>query len=663
MTFRLNQISTAATGREIRRERTVEGETLTLGRAPENNVRLTDLAVALCHATVRRVGALRLSVSAEEGLGVELNGRKVSSGFIELASGGDVRIAGHLLRFLPTAADAEFIQVEIEQVGESAADEAERADISRFSVGAVLPGKRISAYVLAILVLGIFLAWPIWVYSTREPVDPAQFAAANRKADGSGLAQPVQASFSPDSMWSTGSLSSVHHGLEGQCSACHVKAFEPVQDTACLTCHQMEASYHGVASESPAEQLRRFNLSKPEPGGFEGFQLNLANFFGHTPGRCVDCHTEHEGREAPVIAETNCSSCHTGLSERLRQAGVNPHLGDASGFGPGSTHPEFRPSVIINWNGEDPELRRIAMDGRTPERSNLKFPHELHMRSGDAVNRMTGQLGQYGGRDQLACADCHRPTPDGARYQPVDMEQDCAACHTLQFDVQDGVYRTLRHGAPRQVIADLREYYRGRVPARPPESGPVARRRPGTFNDVRTAVVYARARAGAGPAANARIAAVFREGGACFDCHQIEQRGPLDFHVQPVGFPDRYLLHGWFDHARHTTMVLNGQSLGGDQACLSCHGNNPNEAGPTPMLAASSNAANLMLPGLESCQRCHVDEGSNVRVAGQQVPSSCALCHDYHMDGGVPSLILHRRVRGERRTTTLRPVAASTGAR
>jgi hypothetical protein len=227
------------------------------------------------------------------------------------------------------------------------------------------------------------------------------------------------------------------------------------------------------------------------------------------------------------------------------------------------------------------------------------------------------------------------------------MEEDCAACHTLQFDQAGGLYRTLRHGSPQQVIADLREFYRGRGPARPEELSPVARRRPGDINQVRTAVQYARARAGVGAAANQAIAGVFKEGGACYDCHTIEQRGALDFHVKPVAFPSRYLLHGWFDHRAHVNMNLAGESFGGDQACLTCHA-----------ATQSSQAANLMVPRLESCQRCHVGENSNQKVIGQRVSSGCAMCHDYHINEGVPAMILRQRVRGQRWESTVTPVTA-----
>lgn len=641
MTFKLNQISLSAEGREIRRAKEVPGNRLTIGRSPTSDIHLTDLAVALNHATIQRTAALRLSVAAEEGLGVELNGRKITSGVVELAQGGEIRIASHLVRILPAAADAEQIDVEVERVGESASDELARIDANRFSLGAVLPGKRITAYALIALVLGIFLAWPLYIYNERPAADHQAIVAAQREGE-----PPRQASFQPDSMWSTGSLSQVHHNLENQCAACHVRAFEPVQDNACQACHT-NVHNHGDQDRPKEEAFARYLRSQPELTGWARFQLAVAERFGHSPGRCVDCHTEHEGpQEMPRTAQHFCSDCHADLQARL----PDTNIGNAATFGPQhggpQRHPEFKPLVLIDWsNGETPRWSRVSLTNNPAENSNLKFPHALHLDPNGGATQMARRLGsRYDGRGQLGCADCHTPTPDGARYQPVDMEEDCSACHTLGFDVSGGVTRTLRHGSPDQVVADLREYYSGRVPARPAELAPVARRRPGDINQVRSAVQYARARAGAGASATQAIRAVFQQGGACYACHTIDQRGPLDFHVRPVAFPTRRLLNGWFDHRAHITVDLPGRgSFTGDGACLTCH-----------VATRSNQASNLLIPGLESCQRCHGDEGDR-RSA---VPSGCAMCHDYHMDEGAPAMILRQRVRGQRWETTVMPVAA-----
>ena len=91
MAFLLRQISHSADGREIVRPSRVEGDRLTIGRDPGCDVHLTDLAVALTHATVERAGPAVLSVAAGPGLYVELNGRKVTSGSIDVSGVGRKR--------------------------------------------------------------------------------------------------------------------------------------------------------------------------------------------------------------------------------------------------------------------------------------------------------------------------------------------------------------------------------------------------------------------------------------------------------------------------------------------------------------------------------------------------------------------------------------------
>src|SRR3546814_20176022 len=95
---------------------------------------------------------------------------------------------------------------------------------------------------------------------------------------------------------------------------------------------------------------------------------------------------------------------------------------------------------------------------------------------------------QYGFGDALACKDCHRPTADGVRFLPVDMERDCQMCHSLAFETIGGTVRTLRHGQPDQAIADLRAYFRSTRPAQPPALGGMARRRPGAYRSEETRV-------------------------------------------------------------------------------------------------------------------------------------------------------------------------------
>jgi len=601
MAFVLRTVSHSAEGREIVRTARVEGERLTIGRDPACDVHLTDLAVALRHAEVTRAAPGRLELVAAAGLTVELDGRKVASGAIDLATGGDVRIASHALRFMPAAADAD-VDVAVERVTEGEEGELGKADERRFSLVSVMPGKRPLAWALMLLVLAVFLAWPVWTIVEGERRDSARFH--------------------PDRMWLSGSLSQVHASLKGNCTACHAEPFVSVRDESCQSCH--------VRVHDHADRVR---LARSRPGldGWGRFRLAIQETFGLTPGRCVDCHTEHEGpQEMAPAPQRFCADCHTGMQARLGDT----RLGDASDFG--RLHPEFEPTVLIRWDGEVPVMQRVGLGARPRENSNLRFPHALHLSRNGGVAQMGRRLrGQFGFGDSLVCADCHVPTPDGTRFQPVDMEGDCAMCHSLAFDRSGGTVRTLRHGSPEQVVADLREYFRSHPPARPDVLGPAARRRPGDIMQIESNLQYALALAGSGVAAERAIRAVFSPGGACFDCHQVQAppRGSLAFRIRPVAFPTRYMQHGWFDHAPHR-----------QTDCTTCHEAN-----------RSQSANDLLLPGIETCRTCHGGESSG------DVPSTCAMCHDYHRDEGAPAMLLRQRVRGRRWETTVMPAPTARG--
>jgi hypothetical protein len=66
-----------------------------------------------------------------------------------------------------------------------------------------------------------------------------------------------------------------------------------------------------------------------------------------------------------------------------------------------------------------------------------------------------------------------------------------------------------------------------------------------------------------------------------------------------------------------------------------------------------------MLPDMASCQSCHGGEGGR----REAVESSCSMCHDYHLNQGVPAMLIRRQARGQRWQTTVTPVARLTAAR
>ena len=405
-------------------------------------------------------------------------------------------------------------------------------------------------------------------------------------------------------MWSSGALSSAHHALEKDCQACHVDAFVTVKDETCLTCHTDDAHDHAAKP--------RLLTARGEPEGLEVIGAAFASAFNKPPGRCVECHSEHEGAGAmEPTAQKFCADCHDGMDGRL----TDTKLENASDFG--IAHPQFRPAVLVTPGGKNPPRKRISLDDKPTENNGLKFPHDVHLSRTGGVAQMGRRLSaDYGFGDSLVCKDCHTPDANGVRFEPVDMKEDCSMCHSLAFDEIGGTVRTLRHGEPEMVQADLRAYYRSTRPTRPINLGGMARRRPGAGNETRVASDYARAVQFRPSRANLAIRQVFSRGGACFDCHGVTPPtapGRVDYGIMPVTQTDRYMHNGWFSHDAHK-----------EEKCSSCHN-----------AATSKTAKDLLLPGIKTCRECH---GGEFQKAAD-VPSTCAMCHDYHADDGAPWLI------------------------
>ena len=592
MSFIVRQISRTADGREIIRPRTFDQPQLSVGRDPSCDIHLPDLAVTLHHALVRETRPGHIEVSASAGLPFDVDGRSTEQAEIDTARGGHIRIGGHLLtvsRGEGDEAGATIIAVERVAAISDASDAKDEQKV--FSLAAVAPGKRIMAWTLALLVLLLCLVWPIWSFYSNDQAD----AGVDRAK-----------AFHADEMWSSGKLSLVHAKLENNCKACHLQPGVAVTDDSCTACH---SKVHDHADP------RRLAAAMGRPPLGRQFQLAVSNAFNRPPGRCADCHIEHQGRGAmPAAPQKFCADCHADLSKRLPDTKIL----NASDFGRPQGHPQFRPAIMTR-PGPNPTVQRLSLDARPLEDNGLKFPHDVHLSTTNGVARMARTLGdRYGFGKALVCANCHVPDSTGTRFQPVSMEKNCQMCHDLAFDKVGDTYRTLRHGDPKQVAADLRAFYRSTGPARPISLGSM-RRRPGDFAAERALVDYEQAAARYGGRAEVAIHAVFSPGGACFDCHEISRIGPDDYRVVPVRLPQRYMMKGWFDHKAHET-----------ESCESCH-----------TARTSASASDVLLPKIETCQRCH--DGEDARKA---VPSSCAMCHDYHMSATAPLMARDARTRG-----------------
>jgi predicted CXXCH cytochrome family protein len=576
MTFLLRLVSHTADGREIVRETRVEKPQLVLGRSAGSDIQLADLAILPDHARIDAIPGGRVRVRAVGTLGFTVDGRPVPMADIDSVKGAELRFGAHRIGISAGADGAIILSIQrIDALSEaSAAKEEERV----FSLASTLPGKRLTAWGLVLAILIGFLAVPIISYASRPATDTRNIYTVKG-----------------DAAWSSGPLSRAHHALEGKCESCHSQAFVSVRDSACQTCHK------SVHDHAPAARIA---IARAQPGLGGQLLARVAAAFGKPPeGACVDCHTEHEGA-GPMqpTAQAFCTDCHGTMKDRL----TDTKLGDAGDFG--TSHPQFRPAVTrkSGFAYPVPRFERVSLDARPTEQNGLKFPHALHLAKAGGVARMARSLGNYG--DVLACKDCHRPTPDGVRFQPVEMERDCQSCHSLAFETIGGTVRTLRHGDVDQTIADLRAYYRSTPPPRPL----MPRGRPGSYAQADLAGTYSGALAARPARGDGAVRALFAPGGACSDCHVIAppgSNGKPRWQVAPVHQPKRYMMKGWFDHGPHRT-----------ESCASCH------AAPK-----SKQASDLLLPGIATCRTCHGGENANV-----DVPSGCALCHSYHADDGAP---------------------------
>ncbi|HEX2526405.1 MAG TPA: hypothetical protein VHL31_08900 [Geminicoccus sp.] len=562
---------------EVRTRRTLKeatGRRLRVGRAPENEIPLKDLRVAAHEAdiNVRDDDAV---IEAVEGHTLLVDGFETTRA--ALTADNDVRVGPYRVGLtMPESPQADVaITVELVEFEDSHARPT-ILDPGRIRIGQGLLSRRTLSWSLFALVALIAFALPFLSYLWK----PSPLTPLSAEAPMQAPAQPVLASL--DTFWSSGDLSSSHKFLEKNCEACHVKAFVRVEDQMCTICHK-DIRHH-------------FDVSIP---GHEAL----------APGRCATCHREHQGRDGVVpVQQQLCADCHKDLKEKL----PGTTLINASDF-EGDGHPQFRPSVTVDPATCAAERISIGAPNFPREKSNLiGFSHEQHLDQAnikDMVGRLAGKAFPAGATS-LQCADCHKPDAGGVGMTPVSMLANCQSCHVLTFDQRDP-QRVLPHGQPHEVIAALSDYYTARSLRQPAPSERLAnndpRRRAGSQQSEKTPIDLGR------PVQNeiqTALQRVFADPkGTCALCHVTVPPDPAaktDWQVLPVRLRAAWMPKGKFDHGAHRTT-----------ACETCH------AAPT-----SRSPEDVLMPGVETCQACHGGQEASAKV-----PSTCIMCHDYHLEG------------------------------
>lgn len=617
MTATIRTITRRANGRESTRTTEVPKNQLTIGRATDCDIHLPDLRVGLRHARLT-ISPGTFLIEAEGDNEFKVAGRSVRRLEARIGQTGTAQFGPYTLKFSEAAGR---LVVDVERVEQAAnMDQFDAEDV--FSLRRAWLSKRSAAWTSAILVFAVFLAFPLVTFATRSQ---ATTSVAR-----------VQAG----QMWLSGELAGAHEMLAKDCKACHVSAFVSVRDVTCLSCHD-DVNQH-------ADHARMMQARGAPSLSQKGLRT-VAQTFNKPAGRCAECHMEHNGHEGVAPAgQTSCTACHAGMLKRLPDAEV----GDASDFG--RDHPEFRPTVVETadlaapkltraWTVPELDRARAAREkaARSPNRaavscdgfalgqpnfrglphagpmageasagdnSGLIFPHDVHLEERGCVSAVAQRLkAKEGYGDKLVCKDCHTLNEDGVGFRPVSMERNCAACHSLVFDNAGGFERELRHGRTNDVIATLIDFYQARIVGAALAPSGEERRRPGEAAQ-RAFGFRASAFAEAGGRAASRVRAIFSEGGACYGCHIVDPPSApnrLDFKVHAVTLRDTFMPNGIFDHRAHET---------GDLDCEDCHD-----------AKTSKTSADVLLPGIATCQACH---GGEHAIANVQ--SSCVMCHGFH---------------------------------
>jgi len=392
-------------------------------------------------------------------------------------------------------------------------------------------------------------------------------------------------------VYSSGPVSSAHKAFGQNCALCHVAgaSFQAkVEDKACLACH--DAPIHNVRQTV-------------------------------TPA-CASCHLEHKGKfKLAATMDVACTQCHSDLHVKEGTPKYNPHV---SGFD--SRHPQFLP------------LRQGQYDPGT-----VNLNHHAHLQP-----TLRGPNGPV----QMQCSDCHGPagfnqtwpysltlsqpslppagvmptsevlqrgksfaeTGEGRYMAPIRYSNQCAACHTLQFDPL--IPEPAPHGDTAKVRAFIEQSIQQLVKQHPelvrkPITTGYGDEIEATRNFLRPTRDYLTLPTRATTPENwveQRIGMAQRLlwKKDCKVCHEQTTGEPdtIPLTVKAL-IPALWLPDAEFDHQAHRMMK-----------CDSCHAR----------VSESKLTSDVNLPGIETCRRCHKqDEGKTDAAEGR-----CYECHSYH---------------------------------
>jgi predicted CXXCH cytochrome family protein len=394
--------------------------------------------------------------------------------------------------------------------------------------------------------------------------------------------------------YSRGPVASVHAMWDAQCDFCH-SSFRPIQsdawaaaivgtagDAKCQHCH--EGPPHHASAASPA---------------------------------CATCHREHQGREASLIqlADAVCVQCHGSLPAHTFSSKYTENITRFD-----LDHPQFQI--------DDPVSRARTPIDRAIDPGRLKFNHKRHLAEGIKLEGGEPLLRDAKGNPvQLECATCHQldaqissasepipglptavspPRAAAASMLPIVYEKHCKSCHPITFD--KGQMEVPHRMQPNELHGFLERHYAARLLKANPslfDKKLPARLIPGKTPDPKLEEAMTNIRSQIAGAESVLYKSQDKK--TCGECH------PYDDGKQNIispNVPTVWLPHARFSHLAHRAVD-----------CASCH----------PRAYDSTQANEILLPGIEVCKKCHAPAANNSGGAR----TNCTECHKYH-NGDAP---------------------------
>jgi predicted CXXCH cytochrome family protein len=564
----------------------LEGDSITIGSSPRCDLQLLGMAVKGLHARLQKSGS-KIQLLAEKSSRFIYQGKTVRSAVLK--TGDEFRIDNQI--FMCVAAPSGFdlgLEWHFTAVPGHLLENAYRTSIDAMGFS-----PRKASWLLMLLVLVFAGLAPVADNYWRNFTSKDQ----NQSTDFSAIIDseqevPYPHSFAAlgrptaDSFWLSGPMLPAHEiALGDRCEACHEKPFVQVQDNACNTCH-VNVKDH-------------LNALHPATDSFTQF-------------RCQDCHKEHNEQQSIVSASDRlCTQCH---------AGIHPGVKEFTS----TDHPEFSATLLSPTvvTGQGPmavtwQAIKAPADATPKETNHLIYPHDIHLDARAVTHQQRG--------DALLCADCHVLNQDGEHFAPVTMEQHCADCHDLSFDINNP-QKQLPHGEPPAVFDVLRTYFVD-MAFSPVEKSFQRRRLPGKVTvDDRCIKDY-----------NCAIQQTQREAekqflqSGCVTCHEVSTVAGAEagdqWQVLPVKLSEDWYPAARFDHrshltpsdynSRHQKALTSG--VENNDVCLSCH-----------QAQQSNSSSDVLMPGRGQCTSCHGDSADGSFFFKPRVALNCIACHGYH---------------------------------